>query len=402
MSKINFILGGDSITVFLDGNSYTINKQAHTYEIVLKAVREGNINALRDAINIRQSIIANLSKTGGDKVRIEDNAIFYCDREVTGLISSRIFEMLRLGLSVKPMVRFLENMMENPSKRAVDELFSFIDACRLPITDDGHFLAYKRVRDNYSDVHSGTMDNSVGKILEMPRNMVDEDKNRTCSAGLHFCSYDYLAHFGGERIMVLKINPKDVVAIPADYNNSKGRTCRYEVVDELPVNEYRMPERTITDDYTDQYGSGDSWDEPEVAEEWEESYEEWDESDSSQEEDIQAQIDFLTPDEVSEILKLYAVGTETAEDIADDYSVTEDAIHELARRKGVGYGSAKVIAKPVPASSANTTGKLTPADVKQVRRLLNKGDSLAKIARQFGVHPRSIARIRDGEAWNNV
>jgi len=32
--------------------------------------------------------------------------------------------------------------------------------------------------------------------------------------------------------MIVKINPKDVVAIPADYNNTKGRTCRYEVVAE--------------------------------------------------------------------------------------------------------------------------------------------------------------------------
>lgn len=398
MSKINFILGGDSITVFLDGNSYTINKQAHTYEIVLKAVREGNVNALRDAVNIRQGIVNSLVKSGGSKVRIEEDAIYYGDREVSGLIASRIFEMLRLGLSVKPMVAFLENIMENSSKRAVDELFGFIDACRLPITPDGHFLAYKRVRANYFDVHSGTMDNSVGKILEMPRNAVDEDKNRTCSAGLHFCSYDYLAHFGGERIMVLKINPKDVVAIPADYNNSKGRTCRYEVVDELPLNEYRMPERTITNDYTNEYGTVDLWDEPEVAEEWEES---WEESDYSEEDEIQAQIDFLTSDEVSQILGLYAVGTEDVEDIADDYCVTGDAIHELARRKGVQYGSAKVLVKTT-ASSDNTTGKLTPADVKAIRRLLNKGDTLAYIARQFGVHPRSIARIRDGEAWNNV
>lgn len=399
MSKINFILGGDSITVFLDGNSYTINKQAHTYEIVLKAVREGNINALRDAVNIRQGIVNQLAKTGGDKVRIEDNAIFYCDREVSGLIASRIFEMLRLGLSVKPMVRFLENMMENPSKRAVDELFGFIDACRLPITEDGHFLAYKRVRGNYFDVHSGTMDNSVGKVLEMPRNMVDEDKNRTCSAGLHFCSYDYLAHFGGERIMVLKINPKDVVAIPADYNNSKGRTCRYEVVDELPVNEYKMPERTIDNDYTDKYASADSWDEPETAEEWDES---WEESDYSEEDDIQAQIDFLMDDEIKEILEAYAIGETSVDDIADDFSVTPEAIDELARRKGVGFGSAKVLGKAKASATASATGKLTPADVKQIRRLLNKGDSLASIARQFGVHPRSIARVRDGEAWNNV
>lgn len=32
--------------------------------------------------------------------------------------------------------------------------------------------------------------------------------------------------------MILKINPADVVAIPSDYNNTKGRTWKYEVVGE--------------------------------------------------------------------------------------------------------------------------------------------------------------------------
>jgi hypothetical protein len=69
----------------------------------------------------------------------------------------------------------------------------------------------------------------------MPRNAVDEDKERTCSYGLHFCSIQYLPSFSdsdGGKTMIVKINPKDVVAIPADYNNTKGRTCRYEVVAE--------------------------------------------------------------------------------------------------------------------------------------------------------------------------
>ena len=35
--------------------------------------------------------------------------------------------------------------------------------------------------------------------------------------------------------MILKINPRDVVSIPTDYNNSKGRTCRYEVIGEHNV-----------------------------------------------------------------------------------------------------------------------------------------------------------------------
>lgn len=250
-----FILGADSVTVYLDGKPYTINKQAQTFNAVIKGLRENDDNAVRAAVNIRDTIVSSLAKSAGSKVRIENGSIFYGDREVTGLVASRVFSMLEMNLSVDPMVRFIENLMQNPSKRAVDELFGFLDACNLPITEDGHFLAYKRVRADYKDCHSGTLDNSVGKVLSMERNLVDEDKNNTCSYGLHFCSYSYLSHFGGERIVVLKINPADVVAIPADYNNSKGRTCRYEVVDEIPLNKYNLPSYTLQEDYTPEYSS---------------------------------------------------------------------------------------------------------------------------------------------------
>jgi hypothetical protein len=127
--------------------------------------------------------------------------------------------------------------MENPSFRAVSELYDFLEASQLPITEDGCFLAYKRIRSDYTDVHSGSFDNSIGQVVSMPRNEVDEDKDRTCSAGLHFCSRAYLPHFCGDRIVVLKINPADVVAIPSDYNNAKGRACRYEVIQELEAQE---------------------------------------------------------------------------------------------------------------------------------------------------------------------
>jgi hypothetical protein len=128
-------------------------------------------------------------------------------------------------------------MMQNPSHRSVNELYGFLENNNLPITSDGHFLAYKRVRDDYRDVHSGTMDNSVGQVVTMSRNEVDDNANNTCSSGLHFCSQEYLASFGGDRTVIVKINPADVVSIPTDYNNSKGRACRYLVVGEVGVRE---------------------------------------------------------------------------------------------------------------------------------------------------------------------
>lgn len=253
MNSFNYILGSDSVTVFIDGNSYSVNKQAKTYDMLIAAIRSGDADGVRKAVDVRKVIVDSFSSIS-DKVRIEDGVIYYGDREVTGLISTRVFDMLKLNLDVAPMVRFIENMMQNPSHRAVKELFGFMEACNLPVTEDGYFLAYKRVRGDYTSVRDSKTDNSLGAIVEMPRNMVDENANQTCSHGLHFCSYDYLRHFSGERIVVLKINPADVVAIPTDYNNSKGRACKYEVVGEIPLNEYKMPEYTLDENFTAEYG----------------------------------------------------------------------------------------------------------------------------------------------------
>jgi hypothetical protein len=160
------------------------------------------------------------------------------------------------------MIKFMDNLMLNPSKRAVDELYGFLEKHGNPITPDGKFLAYKKVRSDYKDVHSGTTLNKPAELLDgndhvkmsfpmgqkgevtvavvngvtvvsMPRNEVDDDKDRTCSYGLHFCAKDYLGHFGGERVVIVKIDPADVVSIPADYNDAKGRACKYEVVGEI-------------------------------------------------------------------------------------------------------------------------------------------------------------------------
>jgi hypothetical protein len=84
--------------------------------------------------------------------------------------------------------------------------------------------------------------NAPGCILEMERNQVDDNKDQTCSTGLHFCGMSYLSCFGGERTVIVKINPRDVVSIPSDYNEAKGRACRYEVVGELGVE----PEEAFT------------------------------------------------------------------------------------------------------------------------------------------------------------
>jgi hypothetical protein len=225
------IMTSDGFTVVVSGKVYNVHRSHRRYEEMKEAVKRKDYAELERLYNISEQ----LNQYGGGKVTVEHGKVLYNGQPIHNALTERMLNMMHEGFDIDPMINFLENLMDNPSYRAVSELYTFLEKCSLPITPDGHFLAYKNVRENFTDIFSGKFDNSPGKVCEMPRNMVDEDKDRTCSAGLHFASLSYLPHFGsgpGGKTVIVKINPKDVVAIPSDYNNAKGRTCRYEVVGE--------------------------------------------------------------------------------------------------------------------------------------------------------------------------
>jgi hypothetical protein len=226
------ITGSGKIAATINGASYTIDTDHPKYKQAVDSVRQKDWNGFINLVNISKQVESYFNGTG---VEIYDGSINYHGQVIHNTLTKRILNFMQNDLPHEPLLNFFKNLMANPSKRAVDELYDFLEAGELPITEDGHFLAFKNVRSNYFDIHSGKFDNSVGKVCEMPRNGVDEDKERTCSYGLHFCSIKYLPHFSdGEngKTMIVKINPRDVVAIPADYENTKGRTCRYEVIAE--------------------------------------------------------------------------------------------------------------------------------------------------------------------------
>jgi hypothetical protein len=249
-----YLIQGNNIVVVIGNNSHTISKTHITYNKVLEAIKSQDWDAVKDTIEPKKVVL----NYGKGNVSIQGEKMFWKNAPMHNALSTRMIQMLTDGFPIEPMVAFMENLMSNPSKRAVDELYGFLEKNNLPITPDGHFLAYKKVRDDYLDVHSGTMDNSVGNVLEMERNMVDDDGNRTCSSGLHFCSQSYLNHFGGERTVIVKINPADVVSIPTDYDFSKGRTCRYEVIGELGVDPDAAFTSPVQVEANDEYASEDA------------------------------------------------------------------------------------------------------------------------------------------------
>ncbi|EQA7786860.1 hypothetical protein ACX818_001454 [Acinetobacter baumannii] len=196
-----------------------------------QALIDGNIAAAIQIINVETAI----ERYVNGNVEIKDGRLYYKGFEIRTGLTNRIIKSMQDGENFEFYIPFLENVMMNPSYKAVDRLFDFLQANDIEITEDGYFIAWKKVREDFMDIYTGTMDNSPGKVVSMPRNLVNENDHETCSVGLHVCSKSYLTHYGtgtADKVVKVKVHPKDVVSIPVDYNNAKMRTCEYEVLSE--------------------------------------------------------------------------------------------------------------------------------------------------------------------------
>lgn len=215
------------LTLFFGGKTYNVAADHPNYNKIRDALKASDEKALVKLIDV----VSTVNKYTGKAVEIVAGVVYYKGNPMHNVVAQRILQLMTEGFPFQNFVNFLENVMQNPSSRAVDELFTFLMNQNLPVTEDGHFLAYKRVQDNWMDIYSGKIDNSIGKIVTMERNLVDDDFRQHCSRGLHVGAISYVHGYGsGGHIVICKVNPADVVSVPDDCNFTKLRTCRYEVM----------------------------------------------------------------------------------------------------------------------------------------------------------------------------
>ena len=283
---VPFMFVDGNLTLVLNNKSYQVLPDHINYRMILDILPTASSEELLKVVDIEKAV----ATFSDGLVEIKNGQVTYEGEIVHGSISKRILEFMSKGLPFQPLVNFLNNLMENPSMQSQKELYDFLEHEHLPITEDGHFLAYKAVRSDYKDKYRGTFDNSVGQVVKMQRAKVDDDRARGCSDGLHAGALNYVAGYGsvesGDRIVIVKINPRDVVSVPSDCNCEKLRTCRYEVVGEyqgelikpLYSSEFSYDEHDLDED--DDYNVDDSyWDQFDEDEDEYEDYSQYDDDD---------------------------------------------------------------------------------------------------------------------------
>lgn len=287
--SVPFMWVDGNLTLVLNNRTYQVLPDHINYKMIIEALPTATADELLDIVDVEKAV----ATFSDGLVEIKNGQVTYEGEVVHGSISKRILEFMSKGLPFQPLVNFLNNLMENPSMQSQKELYDFLEHEHLPITEDGHFLAYKAVRSDYKDKYRGTFDNSVGKICKMQRAKVDDDRARGCSDGLHAGALNYVAGYGsvesGDRIVIVKINPRDVVSVPSDCNCEKLRTCQYEVVGEYqgellkPLYSANFSEDEYADyeDDEDYDIRDDYWDQFDDDEDDEDDYEDEDDYDNS-------------------------------------------------------------------------------------------------------------------------
>ncbi|MBD9511545.1 hypothetical protein IB265_32845 [Ensifer sp. ENS10] len=135
--------------------------------------------------------------------------------------------------------KFMERIASVSKDRghSVQELLNFMKKGDLPIAADGSIVAYKMLyaegNEVFTDPHTRKVRQRVGAHVSMPIDKVDPSRRTQCSTGLHIARRGYVKSFHGDTIMLVKIAPEDVIAVP--YNEpDKMRVAGYHIVAKLP------------------------------------------------------------------------------------------------------------------------------------------------------------------------
>ena len=228
--KIPYILTEESLTVVVDGKAMTMQKDHPAWTQAIDALNKEEYDRLENLFDVSKAVEDYVDQESG--ISVKEGTVYFQGEVIHNVVVDKILGCMRQGLPFKPLVRFLGKLMANPSRRAVNELYAFLEHKSMPITPDGNFVAYKGVTEDFKDFHTRKFDNSVGQTLSMTRNGVCDDANIGCSYGFHAGSYEYAKGYAssGGHLMRVEIDPTDVVSVPLDCDCQKLRTAKYKVI----------------------------------------------------------------------------------------------------------------------------------------------------------------------------
>jgi hypothetical protein len=263
MENYPYIVSDQSATLIYEGKPYTLSSSQPNFTPFKKALVQGDFETAIGYLDIKTAI-----KNWSDgELRVDNSAVYYYSERLHGTVVDKLLELLQAGMSRSaPFIKFIKNLLDNPSKSSVDELYDFLSYKSLPIDEDGWVIGYKGVASDGWSISGNTQTtvlqgevndrgqilNRVGDTIEVQRRCVDDDRRNNCSHGLHVGSFDYAKSWAGSgKLLMVRFNPADAVSVPEDCSCQKLRVSKYEILEEIEIADDSEVEKPFYGVYTD-------------------------------------------------------------------------------------------------------------------------------------------------------
>lgn len=291
----------DQITVTVGTNIYTVPYSEKRLKEVQSKIEEGR-EAIINYMQPGRRLLTEDNRLTMDK-RTDQLYLTGTDRPIPSQLQTHIRQLLNQGLSPEALINFHKLTLLNPNWESVKQLYRFITHNNVPLTPEGLVVTYRvvtkapyfgvnhdsgevrelgvslhpQIRDEadqpyvqeqlaevssrirFVDIYTGTFDNSIGMMPEMPREEVTFDPDKHCGPGLHGAAPHYIPFYGGggnpirppagrtwsdmslqeqyehikesdaAPVTINLVHPADVVSVPNDMRHAKMRSCRFFV-----------------------------------------------------------------------------------------------------------------------------------------------------------------------------
>jgi len=261
--------GESNIAVFVDGTLQVASESHPNFAAIVSGCIAGDDSVI-ELFDIAQTISDKFVGLS-ERVSVKDGRVYLDGVEMANSLTKKVLAFLEQGVDDwVPLVNFFENIQSNPNEHSREMLYDWLDQEDFAIDTDGYILGYKGVARTSGggfasisrgqaivngEVKTGAIPQAIGDTVEMPRSEVQWDPSIGCHKGLHVGTFDYASGFGQGALLLVRVNPRDVVSVPTDCNWAKMRCCRYTVVDAIdaPI------QRAVVDLYDGDpdYGWGD-------------------------------------------------------------------------------------------------------------------------------------------------
>jgi hypothetical protein len=225
-----YFVDDSQITIYFSNGDIAVwNNTDSNFDRVIELCKRNEWVKIEVLHNKVKSILTGTIKINeeGDILLITDNNDIAIEDDNLTKFIKLLKEKGTIDSDIEAVKPFLRNMFENTYIDAVQEIYDYCKAMDFEITEDGCFLAYKKINPDMTSIYDNTTKHILNEYVSV--DIFNTNRNQTCSEGLHFCSKEYLNRYGKDNsiTIIVKINPKDVVSIPINYSYIKGRCCGY-------------------------------------------------------------------------------------------------------------------------------------------------------------------------------